>query len=115
MLTSFTKKELIKLIITFLLMMIACIDIAGQDIKKDNKTFSYEKIAKTQDIHTEYTWVEDGVRYDIYLHKNTKGKDEGKWKAYIYKNSKNGNVYKKILPKEVSEQIINESYSALKT
>ena len=55
----------------------------------------------SSDIKTDYQWSngKDDIVYDIYLHKITKGDNEGQWTCYVWRTSKKtGNEYKYYLP-----------------
>ena len=60
--------------------------------KVDNNTFKYEKVSKTKEstyTPTGYYYItKDSVKYEIYTHTTTKGKDAGKTFCYIQKVSK---------------------------
>ena len=52
----------------------------------EGKTYKAVKSAKSSnDIATDYYWAneKENQQYQIYLHKYTKGDNEGKWTAYI--------------------------------
>lgn len=60
--------------------------------KVDNKTFKSEKVAKAKSSSytpTGYYYVaKDSVKYEIYLHTTTKGKNAGQTYCYIKRISK---------------------------
>ena len=76
----------------------------------ETKTFTTEK--KSQDILTEYTWVDSkGNSYQIYLHRYTRGENQGQWTCFVYRISqKTGNTYKYYLPegKQMAIRIMTE-------
>ena len=90
--------------------MLVSVVIAGaQTTKVSDKTSvngtSYvsksSRAAVNSDVKTNYTWSneKDGVSYDIYLHKYTKGDKVGQWTAHVLRVSKKtGKEYKYYLP-----------------
>ena len=60
--------------------------------KIDNKTFKSEKVAKAKSSNytpTGYYYVaRDSVKYEIYIHTATKGKNAGQTHCYIQRASK---------------------------
>lgn len=99
-----------KKLILLAAMIAGCIINAGaQTTKVSDKTSvngtSYvsksSRAAVNSDVKTNYTWSneKDGVSYDIYLHKYTKGDKVGQWTAYVLRVSKKtGKEYKYYLP-----------------
>jgi len=79
--------------------------------KVDNKTFKFEKVAKTKTstyTPTGYYYVDnDSIRYEIHIHTTTKGKNAGQTYCYIQKVSKKtGKSYWKkidVKPEELSK------------
>ena len=65
--------------------------------KVDNKTFKSEKVAKAKSSSytpTGYYYIaRDSVKYEIYLHTTTKGKNAGQTYCYIQRVSKNTGKY----------------------
>lgn len=92
------------------ILMLGSIIIAGaQTTKVSDKTSvngtSYVsasgRVSSSSDVKTSFTWSneKDGVSYDIYLHKYTKGDKVGQWTAYVLRVSKKtGKEYKYYLP-----------------
>lgn len=108
------KKFIIGVIIILTALM-GCQTVKAQNYSRDNKTFVATKTTsdfKPQDIATSYTWRDSkGVEYPIYLHKYTKGENEGKYGAYVIKKSaKTGNDYKYYIPSglEIANEIKKE-------
>ena len=72
----------------------------AQNVKLKGKTFTLVDSTKSQDTKTDYTFVDSNNNvHPIYLSKNGK--------AYIYRTSKKGKMYKQYLPKVT--QMIKEA------
>lgn len=112
------RKYLIGVITIILALYAGCYSAKCQDkqIKREGKTFIAQKSSRTsednKDIATSYDWQDSkGNTYPIYLHQYTKGKNAGKWTAYVIrKSSKTGKDYKYYIPDGmlIAEQIREE-------
>jgi hypothetical protein len=88
---------------------------SNDELKRDGNTFIAEKTARSSsssDISTVYKWSDNkGNTYPIYLHKFSKGENQGKYGAYVFRKSeKTGKEYKYFFPnnQKIAEVIINE-------
>jgi len=70
----------------------ATVNVQQSYSKVDNKTFKSEKVAKAKSSSytpTGYYYIaRDSVKYEIYLHTTTKGKNAGQTHCYIQRVSK---------------------------
>jgi hypothetical protein len=80
------------LILIALVVFGATVNAQSTYSKVDNKTFKSEKVAKTKSSSytpTGYYYItKDSVKYEIYLHTTTKGKNAGQTYCYIQRISK---------------------------
>lgn len=108
--TDEQKKDIWDIIAIFLIGLLAafaasfgCTVIRGQNVVRKGDTFVQvsSKKHKGDSILTKHTYVDsDGKKYPIYLSSNGK--------AFIYRKSKTGKMYKMYLP-QITKQIA-ESY-----
>lgn len=75
--------------------------------------------SSTPALKTGYTWSnsKDGISYDIYLHKYSRGEKAGQWTAYILRISKKtGKEYKYYLPDgmAIADDIIKRNPNLIK-
>lgn len=108
-------KKFIIGVCAILAVLVGCQTAKAQNYVKEGKTFTVQKsngASASNDVLTVYTWKDSkGNEYPIYLHKYTKGENEGKWGAYVIKKSaKTGNDYKYYIPSglEIAEEISKE-------
>lgn len=108
------KKFIIGIIIILTALM-GCQTVKAQNYSREGKTFVSQKsngASTSNDVLTSYTWKDSkGNEYPIYLHKYTKGENEGKWGAYVIrKSAKTGKKYKYYIPSgaEIANEIKKE-------
>jgi len=109
------KKFLVGALCICLALFVGYSNTKAQNVKREGNTFISQKAAKetvSSDIATSYTWKDNkGVEYPIFLHKYVKGEKEGKYGAYVIKQSaKTGKEYKYYIPdnEEIVAAILKE-------
>jgi hypothetical protein len=116
-----------KFILLAVMLLVGAFAAGAQTTKVSEKTTisgsvytsSSSRASSSSDIKTGYTWnnEKEGVSYDIYLHKYTKGDKVGQWTCYVIRVSKKtGKEYKYYLPDgaAIAEDIIRRNPSLIK-